>query len=176
MVAASNFSPIYRSFVVKLPLAWYAKPKILTADKISKYICFINEGNEVNVVQTTIEYNFDDLLKSSTKLSYLYSRNKTTIELNNSMFKQKLKLQDPNKFRIEKDRYLLTDYNKCYLDIYKDKLTGLGILKRGLDRYYDNLTLPPYFKYVKEITNDKRFMTYSLSSLQSITELGLPND
>jgi hypothetical protein len=171
MAAVSN---CYRSFVIKLPIPWYAKPKILTADKISKYIAFINEGNEVNAIQTTMEYNFDAIAKGcSPKLTYLYSRNKVSIELNNPIFKEKYRLQDPKRFRIEKDRYMLPDFDRCCLDIYKNKLIGLGILRCGLDRYYDTIVVPHYFDYVKDITNDKRFLTYNLSSIKSIAELDI---
>jgi hypothetical protein len=164
----------YRSFVIKLPVPWYAKPKILTADKVSKYISFINEGTEVNIVHTAIEYNFDYIAAGcSPKISYLYSRNKTTIQLNNSMFKEKIKLADNKKFRIEKDRYILSDFKRCCLDIYKHKLIGLGILKCGLVKYYDSIIVPHYFTYVKEITNDDRFLTVNLSSMKSIAELDL---
>lgn len=169
---AQQGSKIYKNYLVKTPIPWYAKPKILIADKISKYIVFIKEGEEVNVIYTQIVYNFNDIAKNlNPKVSYLYSRNKTTIELNNTMYRDKYKLQEPNKYRIEKDRYILN--GKTVLDVYKDRLIGLAILKCRLDMYYDSPIIMPYLKYTKEITTDNRFSTYNLSSLKSILSLGI---
>jgi hypothetical protein len=171
-MASNASSDISRKYLVKIPVEWYAKPKIFTADKICKYITFLNERpNEISAVYTKIVYNFDAIARGCTpNLSYNYSRNKVSMEINSGMFQVKIKLKDPRKFRVEKDRYIL-DAQNC-LDIYKHNLLGLGILKFKLDKYYDNPILPFYLKVIKEITEDQKYSTYELSALESISLLG----
>jgi hypothetical protein len=155
-----------RNYLIKIPIEWYAKPKIFSADKISKYITFLNElPGEISAVYTKIIYEYESIARNcAPRITYNYSRKKVSIEINGSTFNDKLKMRDPSRKQIEKDRYIL---DTCYLDVYKTRLLGLAILKSKIKKN----PIPIYLKAIKEITKDERYSTYHLATLNSINLL-----
>jgi CYTH domain-containing protein len=166
---------IERRFLVEIPLKWYAKAKVVFADKCEIYQSYLKEpGERVRVI---IKREFDMIARGhSPKLTYTFTQKKLVkpgvneeieIEINNSMFQEKLKLADQKRYRIEKTRYIIDfDKRKFELDIFKDKLLGLAILEIELEKEDEKVLLPPYFKVIREITNDLWYSNYNLATLE----------
>jgi CYTH domain-containing protein len=160
-----------RRFLIEIPLKWYGKFKVLTADKHKIYQTYLaEEGIENSRVRNTMYYSC-----GAHKISYTYTRKEfispgvnreREIYLTQSEYRAKLVLADQSKHIITKTRYYLPfDKLKFELDVFEGRLLGLAILEIELYDMAQIILLPPYLKVIKEITGDKEYANINLAAL-----------
>jgi adenylate cyclase len=169
---------IERRFLVKLPLKWYARPFLAFVDRKKIYQTYLKEERYiVSRIRCEILYKFGEELATT---SFTYTRKNAVfpgmceedeIVLTPERYGAKAKVIDPTRNRIEKIRYMLPFYGRMFeLDVFEGKLSGLSILEIELDSLDEKVYLPPYIKILKEITTDRWYSNYNLSTLKKYSE------
>lgn len=176
ITAGEELTEIERKFLIDIPLKWYGKFKVLTADKIKIYQNYLKEEGEENSRVRTIMYND----RGNYKITYKYTTKKFVSDginkekevfLTADQYRDKLKKIDRSKHQISKTRYYLRfDDRKFEFDVFEDRLLGLAILEIELDDIKDKVLVPPYLKVIKEVTNDKYYSNINLASLDSYAQ------
>lgn len=164
---------IERKFIVKLPKSWSSLSdlfdNLIDIKRISQTYLKPEDDEPSARVRKTIEG-----LKDDTQTVYHYNQKfpvesgvheEKEFEITKSQYENHLKKACPDKIEISKTRYVFKYNDQIFeLDIFKGPLKGLVILEIELKNKNANVELPPFLDLKKEITKDKRFSNYSLSS------------
>lgn len=159
-----------RRFLIEVPLTWMGKFKVLTAEKVRIFQTYLIEpGEECSRVRCILKY------PETRACEYTYTTKKyvspgvnkeNEISLTQPQYCDMLKKFDPARNRISKMRYYINfDNRKFELDIFDEELLGLAILEIELKSMAEEVLLPPYFKVVKEVTDDKSYSNMNLSTI-----------
>lgn len=164
---------IEKKYLIKFPTSWSSLAELFDGLVDVKRISqtYLNpERNEQSArVRRTIEG-----LTGDTDTVYHYNKKKlvqagvhkeTEYEISKSKYQSHLKDARPDKFTVEKTRFVFKYKDQIFeLDVFKGPLKGLAILEIELKNKDDKVTLPPFLKVVKEVTDDKRYNNFSLAT------------
>jgi CYTH domain-containing protein len=165
-----------RRYLIELPLKWYGKFRVLTAQKTRIYQTYLNEpsieNSRVRAIMHFGRFNgaYSPMTYTYTKKMYVSAGINKEYENNISDWEYRAKLDkaDKTKNRIVKCRYIIDfDCRKFELDIFEEQLLGLGILEIELEDINEKILLPPYLKVLKEITNDRWYNNINLANINS---------
>lgn len=177
-----------RKFLVELPLTWFGKFKVITADKIKIVQYYLKENLDSDTVSRIrcemyfgtefpkTKYYYHKKKHVSAGVNVEYERELTQHEYHSMMSKI-----DDEKNMITKMRYFIDfgDHkrpnNKPFeFDLFEDKLLGLALLEIELNDMSEKLITPPYFKIKKEVTSDKFYTNVELSKIDSYRKITNP--
>lgn len=164
---------IERKFLVRLPSSWsdladlfddlvdvkriqqvYLKPD---EDGISPRVRKTVQGL-IGDTDTVYHFNKKDFVEHGV-------HEETEHTISKDKYERLLKTQHSDKVMLEKTRFVFKYQAQCFeLDIFKGGLKGLAILELELEDKDQEVELPPFLRVVEEITSDKRFTNFSLSS------------
>lgn len=168
-----NKLEIERKFLVKPPTSWSALSEIfddLVDIKRITQTYLEPKGDEPSArVRKTVKGLTDD-----TDIVYEFNQKKFVehgvheekeCEITKSQYEKALKKPCPGKGAVEKTRFVFKYNDQVFeLDVFKGPLRGLAILEIELKNKKDTVELPPFLKVIKEVTDDKRFTNFNLSS------------
>ena len=162
---------IERKDLVKFPESWSSLSalfdQLVDVKRISQTY-LKSKGNEPSPrVRKTIQG-----LTGDTDTVYHYNQKhfveagvnkETEKEITHKQYEKYLENPLPNKFTLEKTRFVFKYKNQCFeLDVFKGPLKGLAILEIELKNKKQKVELPPYLKIIKEVTREKKYNNFSL--------------
>jgi CYTH domain-containing protein len=161
-----------RRFLIKIPLQWYGKFKVLTSDKLKIYQTYLVEnliGDQAYscirmIVDSDISYNNIDYTYTIKKFVSPGVHEEYETHLSRREYQDKLKRIDLTRSAIVKTRYKIKFNDQTFeLDIFEGRLLGLAILEIEVNDINDDVLLPPYFKVIKEITGENSYSNRELA-------------
>jgi CYTH domain-containing protein len=165
---------IERKFLVKLPQSWSDLAEmfddIVDVKRIVQQYLTPEKDQPSARVRKTVEG-----LGGHTETIYHYNQKKPTgdtgvheeteREITEKEYQKYLKQSNPDKCAVEKTRFVFKWHDQVFeLDLFKGHLKGLAILEIELNDKDDKVELPPFLRVIKEVTKDKRFTNFYLSS------------
>ena len=162
-----------RKFIVKFPTSWASLSEmfddLVDVKRISQTYLEAEDGEPSARVRKTIEG-----LTGDTETVYHYNQKEFVEsgvhkekehEITKSQYEKNLKKCHPKKVEVQKTRFVFKYNDQTFeLDVFKGPLKGLAILEIELRDIDDTVELPPFLKVIKEVTKDKKFNNYFLSS------------
>ena len=169
---------IERRFLIRLPLAWYAKFRLKKCNVVHITQMYLNESiPNLKGSHSRIRRSECELDNGCSTVSYAFTyKNQINPGINEEVefriteteYCDHLFDLDTTKRKIKKDRYIvLFKGHKFELDIFKNDLEGLSILEVELSSLNEKVILPPFFKIISEITDKKEYSNYGLSSISA---------
>lgn len=138
-----------------------------------------------NIEQTYLLNNDPDVKKRVRKMQSIYAETvkyfynskrkiengvneEDELEITSKEYDIYLQFEDLTKNRIYKTRITFTQYIDKYeykyeLDLFKNQLQGLSMLEIELKSKDDVISIPSFFKVIKEVTNEKKYSNYNLA-------------
>lgn len=164
---------IERKFLIKFPNSWSALAElfdgIVDVKRISQTYLVPKRGEPSARVRKTIEglcgetdtvYHYNQKHHVEGGINKEYEK-----EISKSQYEKHLKDGHPDKFMLEKTRFVFKFHDQIFeLDLFKGPLKGLAILEIELKNKKQKVELPPFLKLIKEVTEDKRFNNFNLST------------
>lgn len=164
---------IERKFLVKFPSSWGSLSEMFDDLIDVKRICqtyLSSKGEEpAGRIRKTVQG-----LTGDTDIVYHFNKKKpvdkgvheeTEREISKKEYEIYLKEADPSKVEINKTRFVFSYNDQVFeLDVFKGPLSGLAILEIELKNKSDIVELPPFLKVIEEVTQNKKFSNYNLSS------------
>lgn len=167
-----------RRFLVKIPLPWYGKFKVLTSDKRKIYQTYLKEDligdNTASRVRTVVDssYSTVDYVYTIKKFISPGINEEYETHLSKKEYHEKLKKSDLTRSTIVKTRYKIKFDDRVFdFDVFEGWLLGLAILEIELDDMSEDVLLPPYLKVIKEITGENSYSNKELAAFRYLKVL-----
>lgn len=169
---------IERRFLIKLPLAWYAKFKLNKCQLIHIHQTYLNEMIPgIKNSHSRVRYSEYELGGGYAEIKYTYTyknpirpgvAEEVEFVIDKKEYFDRLKDTDRSRRRIVKDRYEVPFFGRKFeLDIFKGDLEGLSIMEVELESLNAKVHFPPFFEIIQEITNNKEYSNYQLASIDA---------
>jgi len=161
-----------RKFLVDSPKSWFDLSEIVDnlvdIKRITQtYLTPIKEGQVIRV-RKTIEG-----LAGKTKTVYHFTQKELVSpgvnkekekKISKEKYENLLGKSNKDKVPIEKTRFVFRYYDQVFeLDVFKGHLKGAAILEIELNDIEDQVKLPSFLTYLKEVTDDIRYANYNLA-------------
>lgn len=162
-----------RKFLVKFPSSWedlsLMFENLVSIKRILQYYLIPKNGEQAARIRKTIDglignkeiyfdFNQKDRIDS-------ISHKEKEYRLTKSQYEKHLKEIDPNKFPVEKTRFVFKYNDQIFeLDAFKGRLNGLAILEIELKNKDSKIELPPFIKIIKEVSRDKKYNNFNLAN------------
>lgn len=164
---------IEKKFLVKFPDSWSSLAElfdgIVDVKRISQTYLKPKNNEPSARVRKTIEglsgdtdtvYHFNQKEFVENGVHKEYEK-----EISKKEYEKYLESPHPDKKELQKTRFVFKFKNQVFeLDLFKGYLKGLAVLEIELKNKNQKIELPPFLKVVKEVTGDKRYSNFELSS------------